>query len=82
MLLCTRSLDRIKGSPSVNAVLRGIRSGVVGMIMAAVFVIAGTAEPRAASLVIFGASLFALLRYKVETAWVIPAAGIAGLLAY
>ncbi len=82
MLLCTRFLDRIKGSAAVTACLRGIRSGVLGMVTAAAIVIARTAQPHAVSLVIFAAALVALLRFKVETAWIIPAAGIIGVLAY
>jgi hypothetical protein len=34
------------------------------------------------SALIFGAAIAALLRFKLETAWIIPAAGIAGLLLY
>lgn len=82
MLLCTRFLDRIKRSVAVLAVLRGIRSGVLGMITAAVVVIAQTAQPHVLSAVIFAAALIALLKFKVETAWIIPVAGVAGVLAY
>ena len=82
MLLCTRFLDRIKGSLAVVAALRGIRSGVLGMITAAVFVIARTAQPNMVSFAIFAAALVALLRFKVETAWIIPVAGVVGVLAY
>ncbi len=82
MLLCTRFLDRIKQSVPVLAALRGIRSGVLGMITAAVVVIARTAQPNLVSIAIFAAALVALLKFKVETAWVIPIAGVAGVLFY
>jgi chromate transporter len=62
--------------------MRGIRSGVIGMITAAAVVVLRSAQPNWVSPVIFGAGLLALLRFKVETAWIIPAAGIAGLLLY
>jgi chromate transporter len=82
MLLCTRFLDRIKRSRAINAGLRGIRPAVIGMIAAAGVTVARTAPMTWISVLIFGAALVALLRFKVETAWIIPAAGLAGLLLY
>jgi chromate transporter len=82
MVLCTRSMDRIKRSEGIKAGLRGIRPAVIGMIGAAGLTVARTAPVNGISFLIFGAALLALLRFKVETAWIIPAAGIAGLLLY
>jgi chromate transporter len=82
MLVCTHFFERIKQSRTVKAAMRGIRSGVIGMITAAAVVVLRSAQPNWVSPVIFGAGLLALLRFKVETAWIIPAAGIAGLLLY
>ena len=82
MLLCTRFLDLIKRSGGINAGLRGIRPAVIGMIAAAGVTVARTAPFTWITVLIFGAALIALLRFKVETAWIIPAAGIAGLLLY
>jgi chromate transporter len=82
MLLCTRFLDHIKRSEGINAGLRGIRPAVIGMIAAAGVTVARTAPYTWISVLIFGATLVALLRFKTETAWIIPAAGIAGLLLY
>ncbi len=82
MILCTRFLDRINRSVGISAGLRGIRPAVIGMIAAAGLTVARTAQVNGISLLIFGAALIALLRFKMETAWIIPAAGIAGLLLY
>jgi chromate transporter len=82
MLLCTRFLDRIKRSAGIRAGLRGIRPAVIGMIAAAGVTVARTAPFTGTSALIFAAALVALLRFKMETAWIIPAAGIAGLLLY
>ncbi len=82
MILCTRFLDRINRSVGIRAGLRGIRPAVIGMIAAAGLTVARTAQVSGVSFLIFGAALLALLRFKVETAWIIPAAGIAGLLLY
>lgn len=82
MVLCTRFLDRIKRSKGIKAGLRGIRPAVIGMIGAAGLTVARTAPVNFISILIFCAALLALIRFKVETAWIIPAAGIAGLLLY
>ncbi len=80
MILCTRFLDRIKASKILRAALRGIRPAVIGMIAAAGVTVAGSSGINAISLLTFGLSLVALLRFKVEPAWIIPVAGVAGLL--
>ena len=82
MVLSTRFLDRIKRSAAIKAVLRGIRPAVIGMIAAAAVTVARTAPVNGISILIFLSSLLALIRFKVETAWIIPAAGLAGLLLY
>jgi chromate transporter len=82
MVLCARFLDRIKRSQDIQAVLRGIRPAVIGMIAAAAFSVGRTAPINGISVLIFGSALLALMRFKVETAWIIPAAGAAGLLLY
>ena len=82
MLLCTRFLDRIKRSENIKAGLRGIRPAVIGMIVAAGVTVGRTAPLTWISVLIFGASIVALFRFKIETAWIIPAAGIVGLLLY
>ncbi len=82
MLICTRFLDLIKRSEGIKAGLRGIRPAVVGMIAAAGLTVARTAPFNMTSLLIFGAALLAQFRFKIETAWIIPAAGITGLLLY
>jgi chromate transporter len=82
MIVCTHFLDRIKKSETIKAALRGIRSGVIGMIAAAAVVVAMTAQPNWVSLLIFAATLVAILRFKVEVVWIIPIAGVIGLLLY
>jgi chromate transporter len=80
MLACTRFLDRVKHSKAVKAAIRGIRAAVIGMIVAAGIVVARTAPFNIVTLVIFCGSVLALVRFKLETAWIIPAAGLAGLI--
>lgn len=82
MVICTHYMERLKSSSILKAAMRGIRPGVIGMILAAVYVVAGTAVPNFISLLIFSLALIALLKFKLEVAWIIPAAGTLGLLLY
>ncbi len=82
MVVCTGLFHRIKESPMVQAVLRGVRPAVVGMIATAVLIVGQTMAPTWMSAVIFGASLISLLYFRVNAVWIIPVAGIAGYLVY
>ncbi len=82
MIAATHALDRIRHQPLIIAALAGIRPAVVGMIAAAAVTVGLSAPVHWASFVIFFAALLALMRFRLEVAWVIPAAGLAGLLLY
>jgi len=82
MLVSAHFLTRMRESMVVQAVLRGIRPAVIGMIAAAAWSIGTTAVPNWPSVVIFLAALIALLRLRVDVAWIIPSAGLTGLLIY
>lgn len=82
MILCTSYLEKIKTSEVIQAVLKGIRSGVIGMIAAAGYVVASTAEQNFLSLAIFVSALVLLLRFKVEVIFLIPLSGLVGFFYY
>ena len=82
MLVSVHFLMRARESTVVKAVLRGIRPAVIGMIAAAAWSIGATAVPNWLSAAIFLAALTALFRLRVDVAWIIPSAGLAGLLLY
>lgn len=82
MIAGTHVLNRIKQSALIKAVLRGIRPAIIGMIASAVITVGMTAQHHWVSLLIFGAALLAQLRFKLDVVWVIPTAGLAGLLMY
>jgi len=82
MIIGSHALNRIKKSALIKAALRGIRPAVIGMIIAAVIAVGMTAPRHWASLLIFAAALLAQLRFKLDVVWVIPTAGLAGLLLY
>lgn len=82
MVASSHYLQKIKGSENMKAVLKGLRSAIIGMIVAAIVVIAKTAEPNFVSAAIFVATLVALIKFKLEVVWIIPAAGAIGVLYY
>jgi chromate transporter len=82
MVTAASILERIKASRVLRAAMRGIRPAVIGMIFAAVVVIAGTAPDHWASFAIFAATLFALERFRIDVVWLIPIAGLAGLVVH
>lgn len=88
MVTASEALDTIKRSPRIAAAMRGIRCGVIGMILSAAWVVLRSAAPQglgdlgqlAFALGVFLASLAALVRWKLDVVWVIPASGLAGFL--
>lgn len=82
MVFSSRFLAYINSAAAVKAALRGIRAAVIGMIVAAAGTIAATAAVHWLSAAIFVGALVALLRFRVDVAWIIPAAGLAGVALY
>jgi chromate transporter len=82
MLVGTCFLDSLKKSAGVKGVLHGVRPAVVGMIIAAAFVVGSTVPQHWASAVILVGALIAIIRYRVEIALILPMAGVAGLALY
>ena len=81
MVGSTRVLGYIKQSQAIRAALRGIRPAVVGMIAAAAFTVGATAPQHWVSILIFVVALIALVR-RVQIVWVIPVAGLTGLVLF
>ncbi len=82
MVTASQVLDKIKQSRTMQAALQGIRAAVVGMVFAAAVVIGKGAQFHWVTLVIFVACLVALMRFKVDIVWIIPSAGVLGMLLY
>ena len=82
MIAGTHVLNRIKQSAVIKSVLRGIRPAIIGMIASAVVAVGMTAQQHWLSLLIFSAALLAQLRFKLDVVWVIPTAGLVGLLMF
>jgi chromate transporter len=90
MISAARVLDFIKQSPVTQAAIHGVHCGVIGLILVAAFVILNTAVPAwpfeikniLPTLVILIAAMIALMKFKLDVVWIIPAAGILGYLMY
>ena len=87
MVTMSHLLEHIKGSIMIQAALKGIRPAVIGMIVIAGFIVAKdapmeTLPMQLTSCFIFAASLAAIWKFKVEVVFIIPVAGVIGLLLY
>jgi chromate transporter len=82
MVTASRALEKINHSPIIQRSLRGIRAAVLGLIASAALVVGQTAQAHWASAAILAATLIALIRFRVEVALIIPAAGLAGLILF
>ena len=82
MLVCTSLLETIRSSAHIKAVLKGVRCGVVGMITAAAYIVMASSDLTIISFMIFGITLLALMKYRIEVVWIIPFAGLIGFVSY
>jgi chromate transporter len=82
MVLCAGTLGRIGDAPQVQAVLRGLRAATAGMVCAATVSIGRTVAPHWISLALFALAFVLLTRYRADAAWLVPAAGAVGFIAY
>lgn len=79
-IAAAHQLHRLKGNLRVRAFLRGVGPAVVGMILAAGFTIARASIIDLWTGVLAVACLIAIVRFKIDAALVIVAAGVAGYL--
>jgi chromate transporter len=90
MVRASQALDWFKTSAIAKAAMRGIRCGVIGMILVAAQVVLRAALPSGAidvrhlwpTLVICGGALYALIRHDVDVVYVVPAGGLVGYFLY
>jgi chromate transporter len=80
MLAASGLVERLRDSARAQAALCGVRAALAGMVFAAALSIAQMAAPVWLSFVLCAAALLALLRFKVDAAWVVAAAALAGWL--
>ncbi|MBA3649261.1 MAG: chromate efflux transporter [Chitinophagales bacterium] len=92
MVVASQALDYFKKSTAAKAVMRGIRCGVIGMILIAVYVILNAPPPRGINwhniqeiwptVIIFAGALLALFRFNLDVVYIIPTAGLIGYFLY
>jgi chromate transporter len=83
MLVCAKFMNSIITSPAVKASFKGITPAVTGMIAAAGCTILYKMPNISVSLIsIFIISLILFIKYKLSPIYVIPLAGITGLLIF
>jgi len=73
-------MERLKDWTRFRLFLQGVNAAVVGAIVAATIPLARGAITSPFTAVLGGASLLALWRLKLDTVWLVLAAGAAGLL--
>ncbi|MCA6361800.1 MAG: chromate efflux transporter [Bacteroidetes bacterium] len=82
MLIATQFTERLRGNAVADAIFRGVRPAVIGMIAASVFYIARSGPLNWQAAVIFAAVLLLSLRTKISQAVLVPASGLLGWLLY
>ena len=82
MLILSGFLKTIKDSIVINAIFKGMRPAIIGMIFSAAFTVGKEAEMVWPSALIFITVFVLLVRYKMNVLYMIPIAGIAGILMF
>ena len=80
MIIVSQFFNQIKNSKFITAAFKGLRPAIVGMILASAYTIGAGVPFSWFSIGVFIAVLFASLKYEVKVAFLIPLAGIAGIL--
>lgn len=83
MIFCSHFITYIRNSAVIKSIFRGLSPAVTGMIMAAsVTILRSTQSTLLISSILFIASLFTVIRFKMNPVYLIPLAGIAGLIIF
>ncbi|MBJ7312963.1 chromate efflux transporter [Rugamonas sp. CCM 8940] len=82
MLAASGMVERLRHSAPAQAALAGVRAALAGMVFGAAVTIGRMAAPNWLSLALCAAALLALLRWRVDAAWVVAAAALIGWLAF
>ncbi|MCU0432020.1 MAG: chromate efflux transporter [Bacteroidia bacterium] len=82
MLIATQFTERLRGNAIVEAVFRGVRPAVIGMIAASIFFILRSGPLTWQAAFIFVLVLWLSLRTKISQAVLVPASGLLGWLLY
>ena len=78
MVIGTHYLDKVQSSRLLASAMKGVHCAIIGMIIAAAYIILLSADKNAITAIILITALIALLKFKLEVAWIVPAAGLIG----
>ncbi|TDE12760.1 chromate efflux transporter [Dyadobacter psychrotolerans] len=79
-IVCTRFFNQISKSTALIAVFKGLRPAIIGMIVSAAYTIMANNGFTIFTVIIFVIAQLLVMRFKVDPVYLIPAAGVAGLL--
>jgi len=79
-IFCARFFNKISKSAVVTAIFKGLRPAIIGMIASAALTILWGNGISFFAAAIFGIALLVIMRFKVDPVYVIPLAGIIGIL--
>ena len=82
MIVCSRFFETIRKSALLAAVFKGLRPAIIGMIAAASFAILTHGDLSLKTGLLFCAFLLLAIRYKADPVFLIPGAGLIGLLIF
>jgi chromate transporter len=79
-LICSKFFNRIRKSNVLAGVFKGLRPAIIGMILSAAYSILASSGFTIFAFIIFALSQLLIMKLKIDPVYLIPAAGIAGLL--
>lgn len=82
MILASGAMQRIRDSVPMRAALCGVRAALAGMVFSAAVSIARLAAPSWLSVSICALALLALVRFRIDAAWAVACAALAGWLVF
>lgn len=82
MILCSRFFNTIRNSPIITGIFKGLRPAIIGMIVAAGFTILANSDFSLKSALLVFIFLLLAIRYKADPVFLIPGAGLIGLLIF
>lgn len=79
-VFCAKFFNKISSSNVVAAVFKALRPAIIGMIASAALTILSNNGLSWLAAAIFAATLLAIMRFKIDPVYIIPAAGLIGIL--
>ncbi len=79
-VFCAKFFNKISSSNVVAAVFKALRPAIIGMIASAAMTILWNNGLTWLAVAIFAATLLAIMRFKIDPVYIIPVAGLIGIL--